>query len=432
MSNEDAIRRKALKFVEILKTTETFSAEKMQVYQRRLMERLVRHAKAEVPFYENRLNPLFGPKDTIRWDAWTDIEPFTRPEAQEAGDSLFAKETPSQAGSYVTETTSGSTGMPLKVRSSGLMSLMSRSINQRIFDWHGINTDSTVCFILDDTGRYPYPKGRSGVNWNLANPKAAAFSLSVNHTVAEQADWVYRRQPAILSTYPKNGAAIIEELRDRELAIPFRTMIVHGEVLEEDTRRVAERSGIKLIDRFGSVELGPLSANCPAGPWHHQFSEVALMETEILQTVSSEAHNSLVFTSFYNFAMPLIRYRNGDLVKRSQTLCPCGRSLPRIERILGRERNMFTFSDGSRKRPDMSREDYEPFLSAKQFQVVQHTPQQIEVRYVADNMEQPVNLPGFTDLLHKVLHHDIKVTITRVDQIERNLSGKFETWKSAI
>lgn len=434
MSNDEAIRGKALKFVEILKTTDTFSAEKMQAYQRRLMERLVRHAKAEVPFYDSRLNPLFGPKDTIRWDAWTDIEPFTRAQAQEAGDSLFAKNTPSQAGNYVTETTSGSTGMPLKVRSSGLMSLMSSAINQRIFDWHGINPDSTVCFILDDTGRCPYPEGETGENWNLTNPKAVAHGLSVNHTVEQQAEWVYRKQPDILLTYPKNGAAIIEELQGQHLDIPFSTMIVHGEILEKDTRRTAESAGIKIIDRFGSVELGPLSVNCTHGPWHHQFSEVALMEVVSPegQLAEPQAPANLVATSFYNYAMPLIRYKNGDLVEVSRTACPCGRSLPRIDRILGRERNMFRFSDGTLIRPDMSRNDYEPFLSAKQFQVVQHSLQQIEIRYVADKWEQPVNVSGLTELLRKVLHHDIRVQITQVDKIERSTSGKFETWKSSL
>lgn len=434
MSSDDAVRQKAIKFAEILKTTETLSPSKMQAYQRRLMERLVRHAKTEVPFYENRLNALFGPKDTIKWNAWTDIEPFTRAQAQEAGDSLFAKTSPSQAGSYATETTSGSTGMPLKVRSSGLMSLMSSSINQRIFDWHNINPDSTVCFILDDTGRYPYPEGDTGENWNLTNPKAIAYGLSVNHTIEQQADWVYRKQPDILLTYPKNGAAIIEELQQQNLDIPFQTMIVHGEIVEEDTRRTADSAGIKIIDRFGSAELGPLSVNCPHGPWHHQFSEVALMETGPLESQAAETqtHNSLIITSFYNYAMPLIRYKNGDLVELSQTPCPCGRSLPRIDRILGRERNMFRFSDGTRIRPDMSRSDYEPYLSARQFQVVQHTLKQIEVRYVADKREQSVDLSGLTDLLRKVLHHDIEVDVTQVDQIERSASGKFETWKSSL
>lgn len=434
MTLDSAVIQKAKKFVEVLKTTETLPPAKMQAYQRRLQERLVRHARQQVPFYETRLNALFGPKDTIRWEAWADIEPFTRAQAQDAGEALFAKSSPPQAGDYAIETTSGSTGMPLQVRSSGLMGLMSKSINQRIFDWHGISPDSSVCFILDDTNQYPYPEGEPGANWNLVNPEAQAYSLSVGYTIKQQADWVHRRQPDILCSYPKNGAAIIEELERQKLEISFHTMIVHGEVLEEDTRHIAQNSSVKIVDRFGSVETGPLSVNCTHGPWHHQFSEVALMETESIgsQQSDDQTRASLIITPFYNYAMPLIRYINGDLVELSETPCPCGRTLPRIDRILGRERNMFTFSDGSSVRPDMSRNDYEPFLSAKQFQVIQHTATQIEVFYVADKAEQFVDLHGLTQLMQKILHHDIRVKVTQVEQISRSASGKYETWKNNI
>lgn len=434
MTTDSAVRQKARKFVEVLKTTETLPPEQMQLYQRRLQERLVRHARAQVPFYETRLNPLFGPKDTIRWDAWTDIEPFSRSQAQEASEALFARNSPPQAGTYRLETTSGSTGMPLNIRSSGLMGLMSDSINQRIFNWHGINPDNSVCFILDDTNKFPFPDGELGEYWNLINPKAAAHSLSVGYTVEQQADWVHRKKPDILCTYPKNGAAIIEEIQRQDQKISFHTMIVHGEILEEDTRQIARNVGVRIIDRFGSEETGPLSASCSFGAWHHQFSEVALMETLPIdgQKTDSPKRGILVATPFYNYAMPMIRYKNGDLVEISDTPCPCGRTLPRIDRVLGRERNMFTFSDGNRVRPDMSRNDYEPFLSAKQFQVIQHTFTDIEVRYVADNKEKRVDLQGFTQLMRKTLHHDIQVKLTQVDQITRSQSGKFETWKTNI
>lgn len=434
MSNEDAIRRKALKFVEILKTTETFSAEKMQAYQRRLMERLVRHAKAEVPFYDSRLNALFGPKDTIKWNAWTDIEPFTRAQAQEAGESLFAKTTPSQAGGHSERMTSGSTGMPLLVRTSGLVNLLSSSISQRIFDWNRISPDNSVCFILDDTRKYPYPDGQPGENWNLVNPRALAYSLSINYSSSQQADWVHRKQPDILATYPRNAQAIVEELLQLGRKPSFHTILVHGEVLEDDTRSFIERAGIRIIDRFGGVESGPISANCGHGTWHHQFCEVALMET--LSANNLHAHEiqqkPLIITPFYNYAMPLIRYQNGDLIELSDEPCPCGRSLPRIERILGRERNMFTFTDGSRIRPDMTRKEYEPFLPAKQFQVIQHTHTEIEVRYVADGSRQAADLSGLTKLMQGLLHQEISVKLTQVDEIARASSGKFETWKSEV
>lgn len=434
MTNEDAASQKAKKFVEILEKTEKLPALKMQAYQRRLQERLVRHAKAQVPFYEKRLNPLFGPKDTIRWDAWADIEPFTRSQAQEAGDALYAKSSPSQAGGYSVETTSGSTGMPLTVRVSDLMGLMSKSINQRIYNWHNVNPNQSVCFLLDDSNKHQLPDGDSGNNWNLLNTKAVAHSLSVNHNVEQQTDWILRKSPEILFTYPKNGAAIIEELQRHDLEIPFHTMIVHGETLEEDTRRIAKAAGIKIIDRFGSTETGPLSVNCPQGSWHHQFSEVVLMEflESGHQEVGLPKQKGLLVTSFYNYAMPMVRYKNGDLIELSETPCLCGRILPKISRILGRERNMFTLSDGSRIRPDMSRDDYEPYLPARQFQVIQHSPTQIEVRYVEDGKKRPVDLKGLTQLMQRILHHDIKVTTTNVNQITRSVSGKFETWKSNI
>ncbi len=434
MSSDDEIRQKAIKFAEILKTTETLPPSKMKAYQRRLMERLVRHARAEVPFYGKRLNALFGPKDTIRWDAWTDIEPFTRAQAQEAGDALFAENTPSQAGGYSERTTAGSTGMPLLIHSSGLVNLMSSSINQRIFDWNRISPDNSVCFILDDTRKYPYPDGEPGENWNLVNPKALAYSLSINYPSSQQADWVHRKQPDILATYPRNAQAIVEELLQLERKPSFHTILVHGEILEDDTRSFIERVGIRIIDRFGGVEIGPISANCGQGTWHHQFSEVALMETvpanNLFPRMSEQ--KKLIITPFYNYAMPLIRYQNGDLIELSDEPCPCGRSLPRIERILGRERNMFTFSDGSRIRPDMTRKEYEPFLPAKQFQVIQHTHTEIEVRYVADGSRQAADLSGLTKLLQGLLHQEISVRLTQVDEIARASSGKFETWKSKV
>lgn len=426
--------RNAVRFAEILQNTQTYSPAKMQAYQRRLLDRLLRHAKAEVPFYETRLNPLFGPKDEIRWEAWEDIPTFTRGEAQEAEDALFARNMPAKTGSYRAETTSGSTGMPLKIRCSGLVSLMSASINQRIFDWHGVDTDNSFAFILDSHGSFAYPEGLSGKNWNFENPVAPGFQLSISSSVKEQVEWLSRRQPDILSTYPRNAVALVEAFKATNQEIPFRTLFSQGEILEADTRKTIEDAGIRLIDRFGSEEAGPLSAQCTHGPWHHQFAEVAMMEVLAPATEKPvfDGTGSLIVTPFYNYAMPLIRYENGDQIEVSTTPCACGRSLPRIERILGRDRNMFTFSDGTRIWPHISRSAYEPFLSAKQFQFIQHTFTDIEVIYVPDKLQQPVKLKEFSELCQKVLHQEISIRLTRVNEIPRTNSGKYEAWKSYV
>src|SRR5205085_4074529 len=47
-----------------------------------------------------------------------------------------------------------------------------------------------------------------------------------------------------------------------------------------------------------------------------------------------------------NYAMPLIRYRIGDLGSWAAGACPCGRGLPRLERVAGRVTDFLVGTDG--------------------------------------------------------------------------------------
>jgi len=48
----------------------------------------------------------------------------------------------------------------------------------------------------------------------------------------------------------------------------------------------------------------------------------------------------LVFTTLTKEAMPLLRYRTGDLASLSRDPCPCGRTFARMSRIKGRTDDM--------------------------------------------------------------------------------------------
>lgn len=434
MAWDGELLQTARRFATALQKTQFYSKDRMQSYQHGLLERVVRHARAEVPFYKTRLDPLFGSDDTIRWQAWADIPTFTRADAQEAGSTLFARSTPPKTGGYGENTTSGSTGMPLRTRSSKLMSIMSACINQRLFNWHNIDMENSIAFILDTQKRFPFPDGGKGDSWNLVNPQAPAYNLSVGYTIDQQVDWLMRKQPDILYTHPKNAQATVERFLSQNLPLPFHTIMVHGEVVGTETSQLLSKVGIKLINRFSTVEVGPISGQCSHGPWHHQHSDVCLMEA--VRPSDGKQINSgrgeLIVTPFYNYAMPLIRYKNGDLLDLSTEPCPCGRTLPRIDRILGRERNMLTFSDGSRVWPNILRSEYERYVSVKQFQMIQHTPTRLEMRYVAEDPSRPVDVAGLTSMMQNALHPDITIDLTLLSDLPRAPSGKFETWISHV
>ena len=91
----------------------------------------------------------------------------------------------------------------------------------------------------------------------------------------------------------------------------------------------------------------------------------------------------LVVTSLHNLATPLIRYEHRDHVEVG-TPCSCGRGLPTIARILGRTRNMLTLPDGRQHWPLTGFMAFREIAPVRQYQFVQHTREEIEVRFVVD------------------------------------------------
>ncbi len=54
----------------------------------------------------------------------------------------------------------------------------------------------------------------------------------------------------------------------------------------------------------------------------------------------------VLVTDVLNYAMPLIRYRIGDIASGEPAECKCGRGLPRLKGIIGRVTDFLVGSDG--------------------------------------------------------------------------------------
>ncbi|MCR9239265.1 MAG: hypothetical protein NXI17_21560 [Alphaproteobacteria bacterium] len=420
----------------VLGRTQYYPPEKMQAYQRKLLEPLLRHARKEVPFYARRLDPVFAHDDSMRWEAWGEIPTFTRADAQDAGEALFANFLPEHVGGYSENNTSGSTGAPLQCRVSTTASLINAAASQRTFEWHEIDLSGKMALIVEGEGKYKYPEGQIGKKWNVANPEAPACQLSVTEPIANQLEWLLTTKPDILITYPSIAVALYELAAQRKEIPTIHTFIGQGEVFNEEAKYyLAGTHGLKLVDRYGASELGAIAGQCPTENRHHQFYEANLMEVLDFsgQCLVAEGRGRLVLTPFYNYAMPLIRYENQDQVEITQAPCPCGRTLPSIMKVLGRERHVFTYSEGSRSWPSVSKHEYSGFLPSKQIQAIQKTATNIEIRFVRDqNSQVGIDIGGLQSFLRNRLHPTVQIAVVEVPEITRAASGKYEAWISLV
>ncbi|MBN2110210.1 MAG: phenylacetate--CoA ligase [Methanosarcinaceae archaeon] len=113
---------------------------------------------------------------------------------------------------------------------------------------------------------------------------------------------------------------------------------------EEMRARIEEATGIKAYDIYGTSELsGPLFTECQYQDGIHIWADQFLIEVidpETGEQLKDGERGELVITTLFKEALPLVRYRIGDITVINRQPCRCGRTHPRIMRVLGRADDM--------------------------------------------------------------------------------------------
>ncbi|WP_420346061.1 phenylacetate--CoA ligase family protein [Pelagibius sp.] len=424
-----------------LEQSQWWSAARLRGEQFRQAGALLDHAYRQVPFYRDRLAQAgFVPGQPLTEEIWARIPVLTRAEVQEAGAGLHSAQIPEAHGEIYELSTSGSTGRPIRARGTRLVQLFWDAMTLREHLWQGRDFAGKLAAIRSfPTGVAQYPQGSVAGDWGRSTKDFCATGpstmLSIGSAVEDQADWLARQDADYLLTYPSNLRELLRHSRRTGQRYPtLRQVRTLSEVLSPAVRDLCQEVwGLEIADLYSTQEAGYLAFQCAEHGAYHVQSEVALLEVldDAGNDCAAGAVGRVVVTPLHNFAMPMIRYAVGDLAEVG-TDCPCGRGLPVLQRILGRARNMIVYPDGRRAWPLLGDFNYTEIPAIRQYQVVQKTVTDFEIRMVT---ERPLTEEEGTRVrtwLHERCGHPFNVTITYHDEILRGPSGKFEDFRSEV
>ena len=152
----------------------------------------------------------------------------------------------------------------------------------------------------------------------------------------------------VLVSTPSYALAIAQALagdgdrRGGAWSLPVRLGLFGGEPWTEAMRRQIERAlPLRAVSFYGLSEMcGPgVAAECPARTGLHVQEDhfiVEVIDPGSTQRVAPGTTGELVFTTLTKEALPLLRYRTGDIGCLADTPCPCGRTTVRLTGLRGR------------------------------------------------------------------------------------------------
>jgi len=151
----------------------------------------------------------------------------------------------------------------------------------------------------------------------------------------------------ILPSYALYFAGFLEQRGvDPRKDLTLRKAFVGAEPHTEETRqRIEQALGVDVYNSYGLTEMnGPgVAFECERKAGLHLWEDHFLLE--IMDPAAGEPlpqgqPGELVLTTLRREAMPLIRYRTGDITSVIPEPCPCGRTHHRLNRIAGRADDM--------------------------------------------------------------------------------------------
>lgn len=207
----------------------------------------------------------------------------------------------------------------------------------------------------------------AGLAYLLGLRKMGASVIRMGPGIPElQWDSIFRYQPKYLITVPSFLLKMIDYAEkhgiDYENSSVVGAVCIGESIKNQDfsdnilSQKIKEKWNIKLFSTYASTEMSTAFTECEFQIGGHQHPELII--TEILDDeenpVKEGESGELTITTLGVEALPLLRFKTGDLVKAHYEPCQCGRNTMRLGPVVGRKQQMIKYKGTTLYPPAMN------------------------------------------------------------------------------
>lgn len=388
---------------------------------------VVAYAFKQCSYYQERFAGTGFDGTLHDWKSFRRLPILTKRDIHDNGEKLLSREF--RRENLVEARTGGSTGVALTVYFDRRCQEMRNAAAMRSDRWAGWDLGMKVAAVWGNPPIADTFKKKLR-NW-LLDRVFYLDTMDINESsVRCFVDRWRREQPQVLFGHAHSLyilATYLQRMGVEDLSP--RSIIATSMMLLEPERRVIEAVfNCRVTNRYGCEEVGLIACECEQHKGLHLNVDHLLVEflRDDGREAAPDEEANIVVTDLVNRGMPLIRYRVGDLGVPSDRRCPCGRGLPLMERVVGRQADFLKRPDGSLVAGvSLVERTLTAIPGIEQMQLVQDELYCVRVKLVRDGRFTENSGHCLRDELQAVFGEEMMIEIEHVPTLDQTRAGKY-------
>lgn len=392
------------------------SSSELKKMQAKRLGEILKHAYENVAFYHQMFNSVkVKPKDIRSVEDLQKIPVITKSDVQKNFKSLIAKGV--EIGRLCKRETSGSTGIPLTViaEKSALYVRKANELRHYVENGGKLLRDK---FAVIGVRRPPHKSTRLGSFFERLGI-FRILRMSSQDPVEDVFNRLVDFGPDVIKASPSFLLLLAREMEKRGKMIRPRLILSIGELLDTRSRKlISSAFGVEMFDGYGCIESGYIAWECFEHAGYHINTD--LIVTEFVKDgehVTAGETGEIILTPLWNYAMPLIRYKVGDVGTPSNESCPCGRGLPLMKIIEGRLDDFIILPSGRIISPLIIPLFVENIEGIAEYRIIQERKDYFIIQIELKDGYKADTFPQLRDSFTKELGENVEVDIEFVDAV---------------
>jgi phenylacetate-CoA ligase len=245
-----------------------------------------------------------------------------------------------------------------------------------------------------------------------------------------------RVKPKIIYGFPSFLIDFICHLEKNHIGYDKCKMVfTSSELLDEHQRKLIENYfSCRLYDIYGSVEFKEIAFECSQKKGYHINADFFYIEfVKNGKNAAPDKDAEIIVTSLQTKAMPLIRYRIGDIARVSSEKCSCGCNFPLMTMVCGRKGDYLTFHGEKIPYYEINRTLRESLQDTiYKFQFIQMAQNKVIVKLIVNDKYSDFVKSRLKENLEAQIGKDIEINVRLEEEINNQQNGKFCSVQSVL